>query len=416
MATTSNIDTGYANLSPVFGDELDSYKALLYGINTIPESGIPAGLFWDLRSMPLPYQPLKPTVFRADVYDNNVGKLHRIKFIRENPTVVPTSDYFDFVPETSSSNLQLYLGRGLNVLDMYVLDAGIETRIFTCQYTTAVFANILHGHATMTTRYGWRPLKDLRSSLLGPRSTGLLEPLLGGMSDLFVTPTLLGTLAKQLVINVLTYGSDNHGVVDLGSAFYQQTPLLQQVNALAYEELLQYQHIAPLSSYSSQWNQRRYHTWALNAKQAKRALVPRYLQNNNRLVDAGPNTLVTKSGVLHLFDDYTPELESVTEEWSLFIVSTLPMDINVHTRHYDEVMFPGLWDSGVLPYFDTPKPLDSGTFDSADVSGDIVLDGFIGTMLFNEQSTDVGVTLLDRAVETLDVFVGLHTSAELMEE
>lgn len=414
--TSTGSAIGFAKIAPVFGDELDSYTALIYGIQGVPESGVPAGLFWDLRTIPLPYTPRKPTVFRVNVYENNIGKLHRIKFVRENPTVIPTTDYYDFVPETSESHLQLYLGKGLNVLDMYVID-GAESRIYTAEYTATTFATILHGHATMITRYGWRPLRDLQTQLLGPRSTGLLEPLFGKMSDLFAKPMLLNTLAKQLAINVLTYGSDNQSVVDLGAGFYQQTPLLQQPLALGFDELFRYQYLQEQFTFSQQWNQKRYHTWALNPSQAKKALAARYLSNIQVLEAASPSTLTTADlEVIHYHDDYEPIVDSHTEEWSLFVVSVLPVPVEPHTRHHDEVVFPGLWDNGVMPYFDTDTELDTGTFDSADVSGDIVLDGFIGTTLFNEQSNDLGVTLLDRLVETTDVHVGLFVGSELTVE
>jgi hypothetical protein len=106
---------------------------------------------------------------------------------------------------------------------------------------------------------------------------------------------------------------------------------------------------------------------------------------------------------------WNPEHPEQQESWwELTIESESSYELYPHTRPLSKILFPGLWDNGASPYFDTGNIWDSQrTWDSGDASGDIVLDGFVGTRITGEKAwnmmPEVGVSPLDRCVETLTI-------------
>lgn len=101
--------TGSAFIDPVFGDEKDSYFRILYGSSS--SRGITPGRFWDTRSLPLPYSPLEPTVFKVIIDTSGINTLFRLNILREHPTEVPTTSTFDFVPDSTEHIINVHLGK-----------------------------------------------------------------------------------------------------------------------------------------------------------------------------------------------------------------------------------------------------------------------------------------------------------------
>jgi hypothetical protein len=306
-----------------------------------------------------------------------------------------------------------------------------------------MYAQILHGYATVITRYATQPLDSFNAELGSEASTMLASPLIG-FDDSLPGKNNLFRLARQLVVDAQMQGAGTSaGVTGIGSALFQQTPLIlrslvpNDKNAIDLNSTW----LVPMPTHGQGvGNNAEYHVWALSRQRA-REIAMRLLRASNYNADTeiiggsddflnllrstgtgaddvveaqyvsvtGSDSSSVLGGGIEADDTETSESTPRTY-WELSIQSEVAFDgtgIGSGSdlelfRDQARVQFPGLYDNGANPHFDIGAVFDSSNFDKADCSGDIVFDGFVGTRVTAETSSDrvlgLGSGVIDRTV------------------
>lgn len=277
MSTT--FYTGFLHIEPLQGDEHDTYQRLLFG--STASHGITPGLFWDMRSQPLPHSPYKPTQFLFVVEPDGIGRVFTVRIRRQNPTQVPTTDEFVVVPVSTEHVFSVYLGRGLNVLDVYVDGANGLHRIQSTSFTARDYATVMYADALAMYSYLWSPLRSIQSDITGPGSTGLASPLIDFDSELPQYQNLYRT-ARQCVVSVLiNQPNSTHGVAAFAGALFQQTPILCKKPDSSMELDLDWLFQLPTSADTG--NGVEVHVWNHDPELSRWSIYPKYLQTQNSL-------------------------------------------------------------------------------------------------------------------------------------
>lgn len=402
--------SGICHIEPMFGSEKDSYLRILYGSETT--RGITPGRFWDMRSLPLPFRPRNPTVFKVIIEEEGVGSLFRLKILRENPTQIPTTDTFDFVAESTEHTISLYLGQGLNVFDIYAFDNGGFVKIGSVSFTASNFATILYTYATLITKFLWSPFNQVSVDIYSESSTLLASPLIDFDAELPESTNLSRSARQRVVSAMVNQPTSTHAVQTVAGSLFQQTPILCKP-AYHADLDINLSWLRELPSQSQVANTVEMHVWQNDPEMARWASLPRYLESSGQLLSHGMAVTSSQFGESAEWSStlktWNPEHPEQQESWwELTIESESSYELYPHTRPLSKILFPGLWDNGASPYFDTGNLWDSQrTWDSGDASGDIVLDGFVGTRITGEKAwnmmPEVGVSPLDRCVETLTI-------------
>lgn len=402
--------SGLVHIEPLFGAEKDSYLRILYGSETT--RGVTPGRFWDMRSLPLPYRALTKTDFNVIIDPDGVGSLFRIKILRENPTEVPTTDVFDFVAESTEHVISIYLGRGLNVFDIYAFSNGDFRRIASSSYVSSHYATVLYTHAVSITRFIHTPLAQIDLDIRSESSTTVVSPVISFDSELPESSNLARS-ARQRIVSVMMNQSTSSLALDVfGGSLFQQT-LLKSRPVFDSGLDINSAWLLPMHTQSQTHNSHEVHVWQLDREIARWALLPKLLASSGNLEKHGlASTTSSRNDVAEwksVTKTYNPKHPDKMESWwEVSIESEIDYDLFPHTRPNSRILYPGLWDSGEIPFFDQNQVFDSGkAWDSGDASGDIVLDGFIGTPVTGERSwnllPEIGVSVLDRCVETITI-------------
>lgn len=447
---TSSPYTGSLGLYPLFGAEADDYYNLIYGNTTLP--GLPKGLFWDVRAVPVPFKPLEETSFVVVVDADGVDTIFRMHIYRETEPADSCSDVIDFIPDNEEYILNIRLGRGLNLFDIYTQkEDGTWGRVYSYSVTSTLYAALLHGYATVICSYATQPLAAFQQDLASPASSLLASPLIS-FDKLLPGKANLFRMAKQLVVDAQMQGAgQTAGVIGFGSALFQQTPLL--VKPLVTPDLdINATWLRPLQTTGGTRNNLEYHVWSISNKQARQAaLIAWYagnhsgtftmLESNDQLVrvqDIASGTAVVET---HRFQNTDPNETSVTESddtetaetvartyWEMIVTSTMLFDglgigsgdfIN-WLREPAYVTFPGLYDNGADPYFDEGINFDSDArigWDREDTSGDPDNSGFIGVSVTGEtnatRTPGIGVGVIDRSVDEVTAVCAMSADFSL---
>lgn len=398
---------GSAFIEPVFGDEKDSYFRILYGSDS--GKGITPGRFWDTRSLPLPYSPLEPTVFKVIIDKSGINSLFRLNILREHPTEVPTTSTFDFVPESTEHIISVYLGRGLNVFDVLAYTPDGFKRINSTSYVATHYATLLWSYATTITRYMWSPLGVLHNDIYASTSTRLASPLIGFDAEFPTSANQARSARQRLVSAVMNNPTSTQSISVFSGSLFQQTPVLAKSVVTKNIDINQ-TWLRPLHSRTQTHNGYEMHIWQYDKQLARWAVLPKYIKNTSGLEQHNVATTQGTSGSAEwssVTSTYSEELPIPQQSyWEVRIDTTVYHDLMAHKRNGTQVQYPGLWDSSEFPYFDQQVNWDvpNKTWDSGDVSNDIVLDGFIGINVTHEtQSTrtqEIGTSVIDRCVET----------------
>ena len=289
METTSTATTVYKGsvyIEPLFGSEQDTYLRLVYGSADNVSHGITPGLFWDLRSLPLPYRPLTTTPLKVILDTTGPGVFFRVQITRERPSLVPTTDVFDFVAESTEHVIQVYLGQGLNVLDVYVQDTtGQLKRCFSTSFTATNFATVLHSHALMITNYLWNPYAELNNALTAPGATGLVSPLIDFDAELPDSHNLFRAARQRVISAMVNQPNSTHSVSVFGGSVFQQTPVVQPPVMEVQLNINVSDWLRPLPSASQTHNSIEMHLWQHDPELARWATYARYLQSQGKLLD-----------------------------------------------------------------------------------------------------------------------------------
>ena len=442
--------TGSLGMYPLFGAEADDYYNLIYGNTTLP--GLPKGLFWDVRAVPVPFKPLEATSFVVVVDTEGVNTVFRMHIYRETEPADSCSDVIDFIPDNEEYILNIRLGRGLNLFDIYTQkEDGTWGRVYSYSVTSTLYAALLHGYATVICGYATQPLAAFQQELASPASSLLASPLIS-FDKLLPGKANLFRMAKQLVVDAQMQGAgQTAGVIGFGSALFQQTPLL--VKPLVTPDLdINATWLRPLQTTGGTRNNLEYHVWSISNKQARQAaLIAWYagnhsgsftvLESNDQLLriqdtSSGesvietirfPNTDPNETSVTEPDDTETAETVARTY-WEMVVTSTMLFDglgigsgdfIN-WLREPAYVTFPGLYDNGADPYFDEGINFDSDArigWDREDTSGDPDNSGFIGVSVTGEtnatRTPGIGVGVIDRSVDEVTAVCAMSADFSL---
>lgn len=442
--------TGSLGMYPLFGAEADDYYNLIYGNTTLP--GLPKGLFWDVRAVPVPFKPLEATSFVVVVDTEGVNTVFRMHIYRETEPADSCSDVIDFIPDNEEYILNIRLGRGLNLFDIYTQkEDGTWGRVYSYSVTSTLYAALLHGYATVICGYATQPLAAFQQELASPASSLLASPLIS-FDKLLPGKANLFRMAKQLVVDAQMQGAgQTAGVIGFGSALFQQTPLL--VKPLVTPDLdINATWLRPLQTTGGTRNNLEYHVWSISNKQARQAaLIAWYagnhsgsftvLESNDQLLriqdtSSGesvietiwfPNTDPNETSVTEPDDTETAETVARTY-WEMIVTSTMLFDglgigsgdfIN-WLREPAYVTFPGLYDNGADPYFDEGINFDSDArigWDREDTSGDPDKSGFIGVSVTGETNATrmpgIGVGVIDRSVDEVTAVCAMSADFSL---
>jgi hypothetical protein len=213
---------------------------------------------------------------------------------------------------------------------------------------------------------------------------------------------------QRLVGAMMNQPTSTQGLSIFTGSVFQQSPLICKHVFDAKLDINQ-TWLNALPSNTQTHNGAEVHLWQYDRELARWAVLPKYLQSTNRLVEhntaqtVSTTDVATWQSVTKTYNETLPEVQ--TSYWEVFIDTTVFHDLWPHTRSQTVVQYPGLWDGPAFPYFDQQEVWDSNKpWDSGDVSNDIVLDGFIGTPINHEtqatRTSDLGVSVIDRCVET----------------
>src|ERR1035437_5866319 len=314
MSTTAtSIPTPYTGpvyVEPLFGAEADTYMRLVYGSADNSQPGITQGLFWDLRSLPLPYQPLTPTQLNVILDGTGPGTFFRVQITREHSTSVPTTDVFDFVATSTEHVISVFLGQGLNVFDVYTLDAtGALKRVYSTSYTSTNYATILYSYALMITQYLWEPFNELNVALTGPGSTAMVSPLISFDSELPDSHNLFRSARQRVVSTMMNQPNSSVSVSVFGGSVFQQTPLLQKpIYETVLDLNLDWMRLIPTASQTH--NTTEFHVWQTDPELARWVTYPRYLEGTGNLLQHTISHTDSVDGDIALWNSTTTEYNS----------------------------------------------------------------------------------------------------------
>jgi hypothetical protein len=212
------------------------------------------------------------------------GTFFRVQVTREHATLVPTTDVFDFVATSTEHVLSVFLGQGLNVFDVYTLDAtGSLKRVYSTSYTSTNYATILYCYALMITQYLWEPYNELNVALTGPGSTAMVSPLISFDSELPDSHNLFRSARQRVVSVMMNQPNSSVSVSVFGGSVFQQTPLL--VKPVHETDLdLNLDWLRRIPSASQTHNTTEFHVWQLDPELARWVTYPRYLDGTNNLL------------------------------------------------------------------------------------------------------------------------------------
>ena len=442
--------TGSLGMYPLFGAEATDYYNLIYGNTTLP--GLPKGLFWDVRAVPVPFKPLDETSFVVVVDSTGVNTTFRMRIYREAEPADTCSDVIDFIPDNEDYVLNIRLGRGLNLFDIYTqVEDGTWRRVYSYSVTATLYASLLHGYATVICSYATQPLLAFQQELASPASTLLASPLIA-FDKLLPGKTNLFRMARQLVVDAQMQGAgQTAGITGLGSALFQQTPLLLQPLADAGLDI-NATWLRPLQTAGGTRNNVEYHVWSISNTQARQAALLAWytgnhagnftiLESNDELVrvqdtSSGEPVITTvyfhstdSTGAVAIEQDDTETAETAARTyWELLVTSVMLFDgLGVGSGDYINwyrepayVAFPGLYDNGADPYFDEGINFDSDAkigWDREDTSNDPDKSGFIGVPVTGESNSTrvpgIGVGILDRTVDEVTAVCALSADFSL---
>lgn len=345
MPTVSDASTsvvtpykGSVYIEPLFGSEQDTYLRLIYGSADNSTKGITPGLFWDLRSLPLPYQPLTPTPLKVITDQTGPGVFFRVQITREQPTLVPTTDVFDFVVESTEHVINVYLGKGKNDFDVYAYNTSGELqRIFSTSYVATDYATVLYTHALLITNYLWNPYNDLNNSLTAPGATGLVSPLISFDSELPESHNMFRSARQRVISVMMNQPNSAYSVQVFGGSVFQQTPAMTKPAIEQQLDINTNDWLQVLPSASQTHNTVELHVWQHDPELARWATYPRYLQAQKKLLDHSMSTTESTAE-----QDNSTEWRSTTKQYNPAVPNSARS-----------------WMDGTITY----APLDSGVLD-----------------------------------------------------
>lgn len=212
-------------ITPVFGPEEEVYLRLIYG--TASQAGVPTGIFYDLRAIPLPYTPKRLTPLAVVFGTSYLGQTHVFTVTRENPGEDrPSVETFQVTPDASSqtSTLRVGLTQGLNIITVTVNG----NNVYTWNGTARNYATLLTAIAEQISGQVTESLQALTDSVYSLDSTRFADIYLGETGKLFPHQQILNRMVAQLWLSGrMNNPGSTGGVLDIGS-MTGSTPWLRQ--------------------------------------------------------------------------------------------------------------------------------------------------------------------------------------------
>lgn len=226
QVTTRPVDYEMS-MSAVLGSPEDVFLRLIYG--TVEQQGVPTGIFYDLRALPLPFMPGTKTPISVVFATENIGKQHEFTITREQPTDDrPSTETFLVTPtlDTQTGTLRIGLTTGLNIVTVTV----DNVVVYTWQCVARNYATVLSVIAEAINTGVTEPLQSLAESLYSHDSTRFMDVFQGSVRDLFPDNSVLNRMISQLwVSGRMNNPGATGGVLDV-AAFTGSTPWLTKTD------------------------------------------------------------------------------------------------------------------------------------------------------------------------------------------
>ena len=303
---------------PVFGNEEDVYLRLIYGTDT--QAGIPTGVFYDTRALPLPYTPRKKTQLMFTFNTDYLNVQHTITIQREDVTdLYPKTETFYFTPTDSTAMcaLAIQLGHGANTIDV----SANGDDLYTAVYTSTVYALFLHTLACQITDNVTAQLDELNTSIFSTNSTRLAEVLIGSLGQMFPKDTVANRMVTQLFVSaIMNNAGSTAGVLDAGSITCSTPKLIVSMT----DTILQESWLYPMESFAAKIDQELL-VWGITKHDGRAVAFNQFMLGHGLAVETPEETdsweYVTDSSETarhEMYDTSTDdEFDFVeTEEWA----------------------------------------------------------------------------------------------------
>jgi hypothetical protein len=370
------VNSSLATLSPVLGDEKDTYLRMVYGTQSAPFSGVTPGRFYDLRARPVPYVKFDKTWFVLELSDDTYdGQLATVVVTRENTAEDGATKKMSITLMYPKTFFGVHLAKGLNGISVSLSDG---TELANIPIIAARYATFLYQYALELYTDTWERLELIGTELFGAMPIGLTKPLIG-FDDYLPHAQNVNEIARLFVVDAFmnSLGS-TQGIEKLSQALIGSTPLISKpVSHWVGDAWVNH----PLST-SDQLNGREFDVWTPDDLSSRWVNFSRLFWNSGNTVTAGKID-VSVDGLAHDFSALEDPVERDYDAGSEWIETesqseSNTFDFQVYDHNHAVVQRPGLFDYA-RSTFDTSSAFNSNhVFDTVMRSLDPKMDGDVG--------------------------------------